>query len=239
MRISNLSLGKCLHTINNNPDNHLYVIDYAADGTCFATGGRDTHERLYDESTKSLLSTMRAGQHMPGHSNRVFSVHFDPEDKTRIVSGGWDNTLLVYDTRVGEPVANAYGPHICGDSIDVRGNLVLTGSYRSQEALQLWDLRKLNVVHNIEWEVGGRGSDSSCLYGAQFSKTDAGCIVAGGTAKSEVRVFENDMRAGCPVVGKVSDLEHSCLAVDFGNTRDRFACGTADGLLRIYEVKKE
>ena len=114
--------GKCLHTINDNPDNHLYVIDYAADGTQFATGGRDTYVRVYDESTKSLVIALKGGlQDKPGHSNRVFSVHFDPKDRTRIVSGGWDNTLQLYDTRLGEPVASAYGPHICGDSIDVRG----------------------------------------------------------------------------------------------------------------------
>ena len=31
----------------------------------------------------------------PGHSNRVFSLKFDPSDDNTIVSGGWDNTVQV------------------------------------------------------------------------------------------------------------------------------------------------
>jgi len=36
-----------------------------------------------------------------------------------LVSGGWDNTVMLYDVRSGGPVQWAYGPHICGgDAID-------------------------------------------------------------------------------------------------------------------------
>ena len=29
----------------------------------------------------------------PGHSNRIFSVKFNPIRQNMLVSGGWDNTL--------------------------------------------------------------------------------------------------------------------------------------------------
>jgi len=47
--------GKCLHARNDNPENHLFAIDFSPDGAYLATAGRDCHVRLYDESTKSLF----------------------------------------------------------------------------------------------------------------------------------------------------------------------------------------
>ena len=97
---------------------------------------------------------MKAKGEFPGHSNRIFCVKFSPYDSTTIVSGGWDNTMQIYDTREKGPVASIYGPHICGDSIDFRndGYTVLTGSYRNDDALQIWDLRKRECVRTIEWD---------------------------------------------------------------------------------------
>lgn len=58
-----------------------------------ATAGKDTIIRVYDEFTKSLsLKFSQQGDH-PGHSNRVFSVKFNPYNPNMLVSGGWDNTL--------------------------------------------------------------------------------------------------------------------------------------------------
>jgi WD40 repeat protein len=31
----------------------------------------------------------------PGHSNRIFSVKFDPKDDNTLLSAGWDNTVQV------------------------------------------------------------------------------------------------------------------------------------------------
>ena len=43
-----------------------------------------------------------------GHSNRVFSLKFVAEDPNLLVSGGWDNTVQVWDVRAGlsEPLTN-------------------------------------------------------------------------------------------------------------------------------------
>jgi len=85
--------GECLHSRNDNPENHLFCLDYNYEGTQLATAGRDTHIRIYDETTKSLALTMKERGDQPGHSNRVFSVRFNPLDSNMVVSGGWDSTL--------------------------------------------------------------------------------------------------------------------------------------------------
>lgn len=64
-----------------------------------------------------------------GHSNRILSIKFT-KDPNIMISGGWDNTLLIWDIRDYIPLACIYGPHIWGDSIDINGDLILTGSHR-------------------------------------------------------------------------------------------------------------
>jgi len=62
---------------------------------------------------------MKSAGSNPGHSNRIFCVKYHPKDSNMLVSGGWDNTVMLYDVRSGGPVQWAYGPHICGgDAID-------------------------------------------------------------------------------------------------------------------------
>lgn len=71
-----------------------------------------------------------------------------------IASGGWDNTIQIYDIRRRGPIASIYGPHICGESIDFRndGTTLLTGSYRQDDVLELWDIRTFQKFRNIEWD---------------------------------------------------------------------------------------
>ena len=90
---------------------------------------------------------MDKGEHgVPGHSNRVYCVKYNIHNPKIIVSGGWDQTMQVWDTRagqyyfiysqifkaeLGQSVASIFGPYVCGDSIDIDSNgVVLTGSYR-------------------------------------------------------------------------------------------------------------
>ena len=91
--------GKCLHSRLDDPMNHLFCLDFNSTGTLLAVGGRDCHVRIYDETTKSLALTMKERGDLPGHSNRIFCVKFNPIDTNILLSGGWDNTVQVYDIR--------------------------------------------------------------------------------------------------------------------------------------------
>ena len=54
--------GRCLHEIND-PENSLFTVNYSSDGKKFATAGKDYAIRIYDEATKTLVSTMEGGYH--------------------------------------------------------------------------------------------------------------------------------------------------------------------------------
>ena len=51
-------------------------------------------------------------------------------------------------------MASIFGPHLCGDAIDFKndGWTVLTGSYRNDDALQLFDLRTMKCSRTYEWD---------------------------------------------------------------------------------------
>ena len=123
-----MTSGKCLHSLEDE-GNQVYSLDYNEEGSQFVTAGKDTSVRVYDEATKTPLVCMKGGMTFsvlatPGHSNRIFSCKFVPGEENLIISGGWDNTVQVWDVRAGHAVRSFYGPHICGDALDMVGNEV-------------------------------------------------------------------------------------------------------------------
>ena len=87
-----LSSGECVDTFTDK-QNEVFALDYNAEGTQFATGGRDAKIRLYDEGTKTNVATLEGGNIGDGSAtNRVFSVKFT-HDENILLSGGWDNTV--------------------------------------------------------------------------------------------------------------------------------------------------
>ena len=151
----------------------------------------------------------------PGHSNRVFCVKFDQDNANLIVSGGWDNNVKVWDIRQPSPVRSICGPFVCGDSIDLHDQFLLTGAYRDSEQLQLWDFGSMEPIDTISWD-DGLPSDKPCLiYGAQFQKTTGDLIVAGGSGANEVKVFDaiNNFKPCAQIKG----LSRATFTVDFSN----------------------
>ena len=60
-----------------------------------------------------------------------------------VVSGGWDNTVQVWDERCGDgAVRQMFGPHVCGDALDVQVGLY---NCSFQSALRLKAPRGFNT----------------------------------------------------------------------------------------------
>ena len=69
------------------------------------------------------------------------------------------------------------------------GRQILTGSWRTENALQIWDFAAGKVSQTIDWESAS--SKSPCmLFAAQFSKDPASSmILAGGSQENEAKFF--------------------------------------------------
>jgi len=237
---------KCLHSFDE-PENQIYAVDFSPDGRFFVTGGKDASLRLYDESRKELVATLRGGNAFgptaaAGHSNRIFAARFHPGDPNLIVSGGWDNTIQIWDCRQERSIQSIYGPHICGDGLDVlcdsAGNTqILTASWRPENPLEIWDLRSSKRSVLIDWEQSLLGSQACLLYTAQFSKSKPNpYIAAGGSGANEAKVFEMaNGRSPC-LVGTVAGLDRGVFTVDWHPFASTVAIGSGDGTIRIMEV---
>jgi len=243
-----MTSGKRLHTFKEE-NNQVFALDFKKDATQFATAGKDTAVRLYDETTKQCVVKMERGMGFgpmatTGHSNRIFSLKYHPDDPNVLLSGGWDNTVLIWDTRTGLSERSIYGPHLCGDSLDIQNDVVLTGNHRSgSTALETWDYKSGNKIEDITWPDVSR--DPTMLYAAQFKSGDdynqnARFIAtggSGGTTGNEARVF--DCSAGNACVGFVGGMSRGIFSVDWSPTEDKFACAGGDACIRILKVSKK
>jgi WD40 repeat protein len=95
-----LTSGRMLNSITEK-GNQVYAVDYRQDARLFATAGKDSFVRIYDESTKQVINTMSGGNGVStaGHANRIFTIKFHPYDDNVVLTGGWDNTIQVWDVR--------------------------------------------------------------------------------------------------------------------------------------------
>lgn len=235
-----MTSGKCLHSLDDG-DNQVFCLDYNDEGSQFFTAGKDKAVRVFDEATKSLVATMAAGigyssSSTPGHSNRVFSAKFKPGDENVIISGGWDNTVQIWDIRAGAAVRSIFGPHICGDALDVDGNEIVTGSWRQKEQLQTWDFGSGKIIKTIPWTTNPLAAGAQCmLYAACFSKEGEGRFIgAGGSGSNEAKVF--DHKNGDAIVGTITGLTRGVFTMDFSPDGTKVAVAGGDASIRILDV---
>lgn len=235
-----ITSGKCLHEITE-PDNQLFCLDYASDGTQFATAGKKREVRVYDEATKRLSQVLEGGDSVntPGHSNRIFSLKYHPTMRNIVVTGGWDNTVQFWDLRKGHAVRSIFGPHICGDAVDINpdGTTILTGSWRVEKQLQLWDFGSGKLVDSVPWRSGVSLSEPCAIYAAQFSKEpgQGSMIVAGGSGANEAKLFDRST-GSTTAFGTILGMSRACYTVDFAHNGGLVAVSGGDGCVRVMNV---
>jgi COMPASS component SWD3 len=229
--------GKCLHSFEDISP--VYTLDYNKSGTFFISAGKDTSIRLYDDATKSLITEMKGNDSSvavtPSHSSRIYACKINPYNENCVLSGGWDNTIQIWDVRCGHSVRYMYGPHICGEALDICENEILSGSWRTTNQLELWDFGSGQKIQDIPWILSD--DDKRCeIYAAQFSKEGRGkYIVAGGSGANEARVF--DRSTGFSVVGAIQGFSSAVVSVDFCEEEDWVAVASKDSTIRIFEVE--
>ena len=184
------SSGKVLHSIHEL-NNAINSVDYTRDFKQFATAGNDVCVRIYDENMKSIITSMRPYKFdEPGHSGRIFCLKFHPENDNMLVTGGWDKTIQFYDVRGGKICHSIYGPEICGDSIDLNGNFVLTGGWSTSTQVKIWDIRNLKCVSEIIYETGEKNYPTY-IYSVKFNqRKDQKVFSIGGVNNNIFRIFD-------------------------------------------------
>ena len=238
--------GKLIHSIQEEK-NAINCVDYSFDYKNFITAGNDITVRLYDEDMKTEIAQMKPYLFdQPGHSGRIFCVKFFPNDTSTIYSGGWDKTIQFYDTRTCKVSNSIYGPEICGDAIDISGNILASGAWSTKEQIQLWDIRTLKCICNVQWE-NNDVYKPTYIYSLKFNKAkDNKYLAVSGVNKPLFSIFNmntfkyeqglKEYNRPSPILG--SDESYSpCFTTDFvkiNNNKELFCCGCGDGGTRVY-----
>ena len=238
--------GKVLQKIEekNNP---LMCVDYSSDGLLFATGGSDKVVRLYDDNTKTLMQKLEKHKHdLPVHYNRIFSVKFSKKDPNLLLSAGWDNTILLYDLRAKEVQNYLYGPHVSGDGLDLKEDLLLTVSWEKEDQIQLFDLRtnkKIGVFQMILDEDKKKSLDNiSYLYSCRFNPINTTFCVT-GSKRNYLRIYDySNLNSSNLTENKIkgiydlNDLKEPCYCCDYNLKGTKLAYGCSRNKVNFLSV---
>ena len=230
-------------TLSSHPSNQLFAAAYDPTASTFATAGRDATVRVYDEQarqlTASLLPLSAASPSSSGHSNRIYALRYHPTQASVLFSAGWDNTLLVWDVRAGRTIRTLYGPHVCGDAVDVCGGAgdgrrVVVGSWRQSGGLEVWDWVEGKVVEQVEYnrgsEPGGAGK-AEMIYAAACGGVKGEWMAAGGCGSNDAKV----RRDGGAWEERVT-LKGGVYSVAFSGDGSKLAVAGADANMIVVDL---
>ena len=146
------------------PDNKLFASCFLSDGGHFLTGGSDASIRIYDSQKKDVGRRIGPGDSVDlGHSSTIYSICAHPTDPNIFSSSGWDCCVNLWDLRSKQPAARVHGPYVCADSIDMSRDQpwqMVTGSRKTTDSLQLWDLRCV-TSDGVKGKIPGKHRNAS------------------------------------------------------------------------------
>jgi WD40 repeat protein len=181
------------------------------------------------------------GNYSPGHTGRINSVCFHKKDSPGLftdilASGGWDQKVIFYDIRSNKIIGTIKGPYICGDSIDLKDYMVLTGSNYSNNKLQMWDLR---TYKQLELKIKDDMSNAfrSDIYSLQFCEGKK-MFAYGGANVNQMRIYQmdEDVDQMLDLVSCTRYMEKPCYSLDFSSSGKFMAYSGADSTLRILNI---
>eukprot|EP01084_Bolivina_argentea_P008873 16588_1 len=183
----------CIYSINEE-NNQIFAFDISpVNGSShkFASAGKDKIIRIYDDETKKLVCSLEKGfmaKHV-GHSNRIFALKWKPDDSNILISGGWDNCVLIWDLRSKNCFRSIFGPHIAGQTIDIQNDKIVTGSWRIHNTIQTFEFstgKEIKQDKKIQWDP------SPMIYTLSYSPLLEGVIAAGGTGVNTMRIVNTN-----------------------------------------------
>ena len=145
VRIWNVQTGQPLGEPLTGHDGDVASVAYSPDGSRIVSGGRDNTVLIWDAQTGQPL-----GEPLKGHDDDVYSVAYSTNDSrisvayspdgSRIVSGGGDNTVHIWDAQTGQPLGEPLKGHVGGVTsvaYSPDGSRIVSGS--SDRTVRIWD----------------------------------------------------------------------------------------------------
>lgn len=76
------------------------------------------------------------------NQGRITSIKAHPEHSNLFVVANSFNNVLLYDSRIDGAYKRFGGPQVMSNSIDILNDVIVTGSYRSHDEIELFSMSK-------------------------------------------------------------------------------------------------
>lgn len=225
---------KEVHRYVDPEDDHVFTIDLNKSQSLLVYAGKNMAINLLNDDNKKLIRKYEPGDSFQiGHTNRIFCTKFVESQPNMFISGGWDNTMFLWDVRVTKAVASVFGPSISGESLDIKDNLIVAGSYRDKNPLEIYDLRNFKKICDVETATVGKDA-MTYISSCQFSKVKGlgDYLIAGSCISGKVDIFKKDIVYKVDV--GIKEIDSGVFTCGFSNVETKFYFGTASGNLQVY-----
>jgi len=117
--------------------------------------------------------------------------------------------------------------------MDLRNNEILTGSWRQNRQLQIWDIRTLKETAYMEWKLTDFPKEKPFIYSCIFEKKFGKYIIAGSSGVNEIRLYENGRKYECLDIEV--GFKKGIYSLDSSKFKNQFCYGSEKcGIYSIY-----
>lgn len=221
----------------NEKFNSILTTSISYDNERIITGGSDCNIRVYDNTLDLLLICRKSdiADVMDGHAMRVLAILYHPLGATKpeyqhtFISGGWDDTIMIWDDRKTTSVFQYHGPHVCsndGLDVDYGNNTILTANWsRDKPLYHIYRFNSFVVTetqfetHDLEKEfsspitsyIPDPHNQVNCMaYVGRWLSSDI-LLLAGGNDPLILVLYKDRSE----VITCITELENAIIAADF------------------------
>ena len=224
-----------IKTVNtySDPDEQVLALEHSPQLGVTLYAGKSMKITVLNDQTKKPVKVFEPGDtYSIGHTNRIFALKFAENAPNTFVSAGWDGTMFLWDIRTNKASNSVFGPVLSGDSLDISDNLILAGSYRDKDSLELYDIRTFKKICNIDWSLSLNQFNyvSSCRFSK--NKDEGAYIIASSCLSNQVGLFKKEIVYQNELV--ISGMKKGVYTCGFANSEAKFYFGTSDGEFNVF-----
>ena len=165
-RVWEIQTGKCTKTFQGH-SNAIYGIVHNWEQNILASGHEDQTIKLWDvnlNTLKTLKTDLQPFRILHGHSNRVFSIAFSPNDQF-LASASADHTIKLWGFHTGQCLKTFYGHNswVWTVAFSPDGNFLASGSY--DHTIKIWDIHSGECRQTLQGHPGSLLAIAFCHDG--------------------------------------------------------------------------
>ena len=187
--------------------------------------------KKYPKTIEAKSALMKAIKHetaiLRGHTDAVRTVAFSP-DGNWIVSGSWDNTLILWNAKSGKPIGEPMRGHtgvVCAVAFSPDGSRIVSGS--RDKTLILWDAKSGKSIGKPM--RGHKYGVNSVAFSPDGSR-----IVSGS---EDMTLILWNAKSGKPIGEPMKGHSGTVDAVAFSSDGSQIVSGSADETLILWDAK--